>query len=396
MASKVSYAPDKLLERARALVPTLRKRAAETSTARRVPKETIADYWEANLFQLLRPAKMGGPEVRVDDAFAVAGELARGDGSAAWVWTVMGVHDLFVALFPEEAQREYWAKERTLSASSFAPSGQAKPAPGGFTLSGKWSFCSGVDHADWMVLGAIFGMISTDPPIPDFRFVLVPMSDVKQVIDDWHVMGLCGTGSKTVVVENLFVPAHRVASNADMMAGKAPGTALHAGGLYKTPVWALFPFCISSPAVGIARGALEAFVEEMKARSAHIDHAPLAKKPNIQMRVSEASALIDAAGLLYTRSLRETIDQAMSGQPLSMEMRLRNRRDQGYAIRMAKQATDLLLGAQGGMGLFEHNPVQRASRDLQAVSGHLVGGWDMPALNYGSVTLGGPPTDFFW
>jgi alkylation response protein AidB-like acyl-CoA dehydrogenase len=392
----VSYNPAALIERAQALAPTLRGRAWETSRARQIPKETIADFWNAHLFHLLKPAKFGGPEVRVDDAFTVAGELARGDGSAAWVWTVMGVHDLFVALFPEKAQEEYWADPHRLSASSFAPSGKAAPAPGGYTLNGKWSFCSGVDHADWMVLGAIFGMISTDPPIPDFRFVLLPKSDLKEVIDDWHVMGLCGTGSKTVVVENIFIPEHRVASNADMMQGKAPGTAVHAGGIYRAPVWALFPFCISSPAVGIARGAFEAFVDEMKSRSAQIDHSPLSKKPNIQMRVSEAGALIDAAGLLYQRSLRETIELSMAGKPLPVEFRIRNRRDQGYAIRMAKQATEILLSASGGGGLFEHHPVQRAFRDLQAVSAHLVGGWDMPALNYGSVTLGGPPTDFFW
>src|SRR5688572_896707 len=187
--AQASYAPDQLLERARSLVPELRKRALDTSKARRIPEETIADFWKADLFQLLRPKKSGGPEVRVDDAFAVAGELARGDGSAAWVWTVMGVHDLFVSLFPEKAQQEYWAKPQTLSASSFAPSGQAKPAPGGYTLSGKWSFCSGVDHADWMILGAVFGMLSKDPPVPDFRFCLLPKSDLKEVIDDWHVMG---------------------------------------------------------------------------------------------------------------------------------------------------------------------------------------------------------------
>ena len=99
-----------------------------------------------------------------------------------------------------------------------------------------------------------------------------------------------------------------------------------------------------------ARGALEAYVAEMKIREGHIDHAPLAKKPNIQMRVSEAAAMIDAADLLYKRSLKETIDCAMAGNPLSQEMRIRNRRDQGYVIRTARDAAEILLGAQGGKG----------------------------------------------
>jgi alkylation response protein AidB-like acyl-CoA dehydrogenase len=395
MAPAKSFARAALLERANALVPTLRERARETSAARSVPARTIADFWEADLFNLLRPQKSGGPEVRVDTAFEVASVLARGDGSAAWVWTVMGVHDLFVAYFPEQAQKEYWAKPNTLSASSFAPGGKAVPAKGGFTLSGKWSFCSGIDHADWMLLAAIFGMLSNDPPIPDVRFMLLPIADCKK-IDDWHVMGLSGTGSKSVAVENVFVPEHRVVANADLVSGKSPGAALHIGPLYRAPVWAIFPFCISSPAAGIARGACESFIAEMKARAAHFDHSPLARKPTIQLRLAEATALTDAADLLYRRSLTETIDKIMAGEELSLEHRLRSRRDQGYAVQMAKRATEILLTAEGGKGLYEDNHVQRAMRDLVGVSGHIVAGWDMPAINYGQVMLGGPPTDFFY
>jgi alkylation response protein AidB-like acyl-CoA dehydrogenase len=391
-----SYAPEALLERARALAPELRKRSLETSRARSMSKATIDDYWNADLWYLLKPKKFGGPEVRVDDAFNVAYELARGDGSAAWIWTVLGVHDLLMCYFPEKAQQEYWAKDRTLSASSLAPGGGAKPAEGGFTLSGKWSFCSGIDHAEWMILAAVFGMVSKEPPIPDIRFVLVPKSDVK-VIDDWHVMGLQGTGSKSCVLENAFVPAHRVVSMKDMLEGTTPGADVHPSSkLYRAPIWALFPFCISSPAAGIARGAFDTFVESIKGRQTHIDHAPIAKKPNIQMRVAEAGALIDAADLLYKRSLKETIDKAMAGERMTPEFRIRNRRDQGFAVRMAKQAADLLLTGEGGMGLFEDRHVQRAARDLQAVSGHIVAGWDIPALCYGSITLGTGPTDFFW
>src|SRR5579862_509362 len=189
-----NYARERLIERARGLVPLLRERATSTSAAARVPADTIDAFWNAELFYLLKPKKFGGPEVRVDLAFDLAGELARGDGSAAWVWTVMGVHGLFLALFSEEAQHEYWAKDRTLSASSFAPHGKVTPARGGVTLSGKWSFCSGIDNAQWMLLGAVAGMLSTEPPIPDIRFVLLPKSDCK-VIDDWNVLGLRGTGS---------------------------------------------------------------------------------------------------------------------------------------------------------------------------------------------------------
>jgi alkylation response protein AidB-like acyl-CoA dehydrogenase len=390
-----SYSKESLFSRAEALIPRLKERAAATSQARQVPAETIKDFWDNDLCYLLKPKQFGGPEVRPDINFEVASVLSRGDGSAAWVWTVMGVHDLFVALFPEKAQQEYWAKDRTLSASSFAPSGKIEPAPGGYKLSGKWSFCSGIDHAQWMILSAFAGMLSQNPPIPDIRYALVPKSDVK-VIDDWYVMGLSGTGSKSCAVENLFVPEHRAVRNDELAGGTSPGSKLYDSPLYHAPVWAIFPFCISSAAPGIAKGAVEAFIDEMKSRASAFDHSPLSKKPTIQVRLSEASALADAAELLYQRSCRETMDKIFRGETLSLEHRVRSRRDQAYAVQMGRRACDLLLGAQGGGGLFERSHVQRAGRDLAAVAAHIVGNWDMPALNYGQVMLGGPPTDPFY
>ena len=385
-----------LIERATALLPRLRERAVATNRARQALPETVKDFWDNDLWYLLKPRKMGGPEVRVDTVFELASVLSRGDGSAAWIWTVMGVHDLFMAYFEEEAQREYWAHDRTLSASSFAPSGRVTPVEGGFRLSGKWSFCSGIDHARWMILSAFAGMLSQDPPIPDIRYALVPKSDVT-VIDDWHVMGLSGTGSKSCTAEDVFVPEHRVVKNSDFLAGTTPGALkVHQAPLYKAPIWAIFPFCISSAAPGMAQGAVAAFIDEMKQRASKFDHSALGRKPTVQLRLSEASVLADAAQLLYMRSLTETIDKAMAGETLTLEHRLRSRRDATYAVQMARRATELLLGAQGGGGIFEQGPVQRAMRDLTALSGHIVGGWDMPALNYGQVMLGGPPTDPFF
>jgi resorcinol 4-hydroxylase (FADH2) len=216
------------------------------------------------------------------------------------------------------------------------------------------------------------------------------------VIDDWHVMGLSGTGSKSCAVEDVFVPEHRQVRNDELAAGTSPGGKLYDSPLYHAPVWAIFPFCISSAAPGIGKGAVESFVEEMKARSSAFDHSPLSKKPTIQLRLSEASALADAAELLYQRSLHDTIDKIMRGEQLSLEHRVRSRRDQAYSVQMGKRACEILLGAQGGGGLFERSHVQRAGRDLTAVAAHIAANWDMPALNYGQVMLGGPPTDPFY
>jgi alkylation response protein AidB-like acyl-CoA dehydrogenase len=389
-----AYTLERLQERAAKLIPVLRERAIETTKERRIPEATIRDLWDADLFYLLKPKKFGGPAVRPDIAFQVADQLGRGDGSAAWIWSVMTIHDLFVALYPQEFQQEYWGRPNTLSASSFSPGGMATSEKGGFRLSGKWSFCSGVDNAEWMFLGAIFGPPSGGSPMPDIRYVMVPQRECK-IIDDWDVMGLRGTGSKSIALDNAFVPQHRVLSHAAMAEGTTPGAKVHDGWLYRAPVWTFVPFTISAPANGIARGALESFIDEMRARETSFDHSAMAKKPGMHMRVAEASAMIDAGDLLYKRSFRETMDKLEAGETLSLEHRARSRRDQGYSVLLAKRGAETLLAGTGGRGLFEQNHVQRAYRDLVAVSGHIVANWDAPAYSYGSIMLGGPPSEIF-
>jgi 3-hydroxy-9,10-secoandrosta-1,3,5(10)-triene-9,17-dione monooxygenase len=388
------YSLDNLLARARALAPTLRERSLATNKAGRIPDETIKDLWDSKLNYLLRPKKFGGPAVRPDEAFKVGFELGRGDGSAAWVWSVMLIHDLFVAHFPEAFQREYWGKDRTLSASSFLPHGKPTPANGGIRVSGKWSFCSGVDNADWLFLGVFFGPPSGDSPMPDIRYVMVPKGDYK-IIDDWDVMGLRGTGSNSVVIDDKFVPDHRIVSHKEMSDATSPGAKLHAEPVYRTPIWSFVPFTISAPACGVAQGALDAFIDEMKVRDDSFAHSPLAKKPGMHARVAEASAMIDAGDLLYKRSYRETIDKILAGEVPSLEFRARSRRDQGFCVKLAKAAVGLLIDAGGGRGLYESNHVQRSFRDLQAMSGHIVASWDVVAYSYGQMALGGPPSDLF-
>ena len=389
-----SYARDALVQRAQALIPALRQRATETEKLRRLPDQTLADFRQAGLMGLLKPKRFGGPEVRIDTAMEVTAELARGDGSAGWVWVILACHDTLACFFPEAAQQEYWAEPDALMASSFAPAGKAERADGGYRLSGRWSYCSGVDCAQWLMLGAIAGMRSIDPPIPEMIYTLVPKSDLT-VIDDWYVVGLRGTGSKSVAANDIFVPAHRTFSWTSAGDGTAPGAKAHDSPLYRAPMMSFFPFFISSPGAGIARGGLDAFIAEMKERRT-ADMQPLAKSPAVQLRIAEASALIDAADLLYRRSLRETMDTIFARQTLGLEHRARSRRDQTYSLVLAKRAMDLLFAAEGARGLHDGHPVQRAYRDLQAVSAHIVAGWDTPALTYGEIALGQPPSSFIF
>jgi len=376
------------------LAPVLRDRARDTNDARRVPESTIADFWQAGLFHLLKPKECGGQELPLDVVLRITAILARGDGSAAWVWNSLILHEWVAALLPLEGQQEFWANETSLAASSFAANGKLTPVKDGFKLSGKWSFCSGVDCADWIFLGAKCVMPDADPQKPEIRWVLIPTSECR-IIDDWHVLGLRGTGSKSVAVHDTFVPEHRTVRYDDLVEGLSPGGKIHANPLYRAPVWTIFSLGICAPAVGIAHGACESFVREFKTRVYGIDYQAQAKNPSVQLRLAEASALIDAADLLYQRSLTHTVEKIMAGERLSLEDRIRSRRDQGYAVHMSTRAVELLLGAQGGKGLYDANHIQRALCDLHGISAHIMGGWDMPALNFGQVMLSGTPANPF-
>lgn len=189
---------------------------------------------------------------------------------------------------------------------------------------------------------------------------------------------------------SVWMPAIRACA-----CGETPGSDVHDGAIYRAPIWAVFPFCISSPATGVARGALEAYVERMSERTSVFGNEKIAEMRSIHLHLAEAAALIDAAESLYKRSIRETIDKITHGIPFDMPHRVRSRRDQGYSIAMATRAVEHLFKSMGGKGLYESNPVQRAYRDLHAVAGQIANNWDLTAAMFGQVTLGGPPTDPF-
>lgn len=382
-----------LLSRAYRYAGALRTRGLEIARARQVPEDVMVDLGQLGLLQLARPARYGGPDLGMDTVFRIGRAIASGDGSVGWVYCVSNSHDHLVGMYPKQVQDEYWASAQALCASSYMPTGKASRVNGGWAVSGKWSFCSGIDFCGWIVVGAI----TVDPgpaPQPELRFFLVKKSELT-IIDDWHVMGLAGTGSKSVSIDSVVIPEDRVLRNLDVTAGKTPGGAFHANPLYRTSVWPLFGFSILAPATGIARGVLEFMVSQLRAKPGEPPATFDAKQHDTQKRLAEAGALVDAAELLYERGLRETTALIQASHELPIDLRVRNRRDQAYLVGMCRKAVDILMGMSGGRGIREESLVQRAFRDLYAISAHPGGNWDAASASYGSVLLGGPPTEMF-
>jgi len=381
-----------ILRNARDLLPDLRAQSAAINAARQIPDDVMALLRDAGLMQLARPRAFGGPQVEMRLIFMVAQVLAEGDGSTAWVYGVTNSHDHLIGLYPREVQEAYWHSPQPLSASSYQPQGRAERVDGGYRLTGRWSFCSGIDHSSWLVVGCL-----APPPgasAPSLLLFLLRKDEVV-VDDDWYMMGLAGTGSKSVVVDDLFVPDARVLDNAAVVEGRTPGAAIHEDPLYHTSIWPLFGFSILAPATGIVRGAYETMIAEVRKRVSGGDPTFAARQTPAQLRLAEVGALLESSELLFRASLTETSALIASGRPLSTELRVRNRRNQAFIARNCREAVDILMQLAGGRGLKENAPIQRAMRDLYAISAHPGGNWDAAMSSFGSVLLGGPPTEMF-
>src|SRR5436190_12996080 len=205
-----------MLERARALVPRLAERAPAANAARRLPAETIAEYHEAGILRILQPRRFGGRQGRFSLFSRIVEELTYGYASSAWVYAVLAEHQWIIAQYPEAAQIDVWGDDPLAVASSaLAPRAAARRTAGGWRLSGRYSFSSGCDHAQWAILGAFLGELG-DPR--HIAYVLVPLAET-EIVDDWQVLGLAATGSKSLILDDVFVPRHRAVMVSDLFAG---------------------------------------------------------------------------------------------------------------------------------------------------------------------------------
>jgi alkylation response protein AidB-like acyl-CoA dehydrogenase len=391
----LSSIADTAIERARALAPVLRERSAATSEARRVPAETLRDFLDSGLLRLLQPVRYGGVESDLETFAKTVFELCRGCGSAGWVYSVFSNHQWMLGMFDDRAQQDVWGEDRNaLTAASFMPTGKVEGAQGGYRLSGKWGFCSGCDNAQWVVLMGIAGM-SGSPPHPDFKLFLLPMSDC-EIEDNWHVVGLRGTGSKNVIVRGAFVPEHRALDFIELREGFTPGAKVNTGPLYSLQAMSNFALCLAAPSVGIAWGAYDRFVAHARGRGVRGGRLPMAELPTIQMRVAEAAAMIDSAELLLLRDARVAYETAREGRKLDMKGRALNRRNHAYAATLACQATEKLLRACGGMGLLNGDEVQQCYRDVLASSSHIGTNWDSNASFFGRIELDVPVQELIY
>jgi alkylation response protein AidB-like acyl-CoA dehydrogenase len=380
-----------LMARARAIAELARERAQQTEADRRVGEDMIERMRQADLFRVMQPQAYGGFEYGFDVFFELVAAIARGCGSTGWVYGLLASHQWLITCFPRAAQDEVWQDRSALAAGTYAPVGQAVAADGGYRLTGTGSFCSGCDSAQWQLLG---GMIPQPDGAAKPGFFLMPTADCG-IDDNWRTMGLAGTGSKNIVVRDVLVPAHRTVAFAELADATAPGMRGNPNPLYRQSFLAVLPITIVSPVLGMAEGALADFLAMAGVRTTRGavagDNRRMAELTTVQLRAAEASALIDAARLLMTRDLAQALATATRGEAIGIDVRLRNRRDQAFCVRLLVQAIDALFLAAGGQGLFLEQPLQRAWRDAHAAASHISLNWDSTGSMYGQHLLGLEP-----
>ena len=374
-----------LLARAEALIPALRERVPQAESLRRIPDESIGDLIESGLMRATLPARLGGSEANYRTIMEIVALLSRGCASTGWVYCNLASCTFKLALWPEQAQDEIWDadKDALLTGNLIFPCGKATRVDGGYRLSGRWPFGSGIDHA----CANFFGAMVTDEEPQEFRIFLVPKGEYT-ILDTWHASGLRGTGSNDAAVDDVFVPEYRTIDAADTRHGAAPGNAVNTGAVYRLPLFAMFFTWVGAAVLGIAEAAVEGYVEATRTRAAHYSGQRLAELGTIHVKIAEARAAVSAARRIYLGNCDEATAIAEGGALPDAEARARYRAEGAYAAKLCCQAVDMITAASGGGGVYDRNPLSRAFRDIHAGSAHITQTWDPNAVTYGRISLG--------
>ena len=346
--------------------------SADADRLGRLTDESAAQLRASGLVRLLQPAEFGGYEADPRDFLAAVMDVGHHCPSAGWVAGVVGVHPWELALNDRRLQQEVWGDDPdTWVASPYAPSGTAVPVDGGYTVNGHWQFSSGTDHCDWVVLGAIVPGSDQEATPTGMLHVMLPRGDYEIVDDSWNVIGLEGTGSKDIVIDDAFVPEYRTIDVATVMDGRAAAAAGRDQALYRLPWSVVFPCAVSAGLVGIAEGMLQRAVEYQQGRVSAIGVEQIAD-PHSRNVIGGSAAEIRSARAQLLFNVGELFEAVQGGHTVTIEERTACRRDQVAVAWRAARAADEVFGLCGGSSLRLGKPLQRFWRSMHAGLNHAV------------------------
>jgi 3-hydroxy-9,10-secoandrosta-1,3,5(10)-triene-9,17-dione monooxygenase len=382
--------PAELIARARAMIPTLAKRAMEQRHRRSVLPETIADMQAAGLFRVLQPRRWGGYEMELGTFYDIEIALSEGDMSSGWTYAVLGVVSWLLGLIDDRAAQEVWGRDPSaLICSSTMPAGTATLVDGGFRLSGHWRYASGAEHCEWAVVG---GMVQAKNGAPDWRFFFVPRRDYRTV-DNWQAAGLQGSGSIDLMLEDVFVPAHRTQRLHDSFLLKGAGQAANASSLYRLPFGQIFVRGVSTAGLGALKAMLTALIGYSSGRITRAG-GRAAENQFVQLVCAETSAAIEQMRATLQRNFRVLHDYARRGETPPLELRLQYKFQSSAVIERCTQLAARMFKATGAGGLTDELPFGQILADLMAARQHISNQYEFYGSNWGGVMFGLPNKDF--
>ncbi|WP_299565029.1 acyl-CoA dehydrogenase family protein [uncultured Mycolicibacterium sp.] len=370
-------------------VQRLADRAAEAEQLRRLPDATVADLIASGLTELLVPARFGGRQADFPAILDPVRRLAHGCTSSAWTIGFFVLHNWMLALFPEQAQREVFADRPVLAPAPLAPNGRGLPADGGVRISGRWSWATGIMHANWVLVGALCG--PDDGIFP--ALALLPADQVR-VEDTWHTAGMRATGSADVVVEDVFVPEHRLLHITDINAGTAPGAALHDAPTYRWPMVPALALLAAMPALGSAERVTDLFAERLGGRVLAYEGTAQKDKPIAQAHLARARVRIRALHGLLDDTVGRIEALVAAGTEVPRQVRADTRLAAAHIVHESRSVIADLVAASGASAQFLSHPMQRYKRDVDVLAGHVAFDYDTARELAGALELGLPVSPF--
>lgn len=378
------------LDKARALLPEIATADTASDEGRHLPDAIVEKMRASGLFGVVMPRNLGGSELGFADLVRVTAEFGTVSGSAAWIYGVLAGHSWLINLFPEQAQRAIMSDPTTLIGTVFRLGGTVVEEGSGYRLTGgNGRFCSGIDYATWVIIG---NAVKKADGSMEPRFFVVPKSEI-EVVDDWQTLGMRGTGSRSIRIADCYIPAEYSCSLADMLAGSTPGAKVHKGAIYRMPFADLAPFSIVGAPLGMARGMVRNFAQELGTKMASADPLEVAEQSATWARIAEAGAAVDAA-LALVISDAEMIDRAQRPEDISPLQRAAIPRNWAYAVQTARHAANRIFEASGGSAIYDGSAMQRLFRDVNSGAQHFAFTWDRAMTGYGRAIAGLQPGQF--
>jgi len=381
-----------LVQRASELAPLIKQHAAWAEDNRRIHDDVIDAIAAAGLFRLRSPKRYGGYEADTRTLVEVGAELARADGSTAWAASVYWIPGWMACQFPDEVQDEVFSTPDVRVCGTLSPSAMATPVEGGVVVNGKWGFISGAPHAHWQEIVAI--LVTPDAqPMPIIG--LVPMSDLV-IVDDWYTSGLKGTGSVSTVANEVFVPQERILPLPAILQGQGASKINSESPIYNAPLLPVASASSVGPVLGMGMAAKDAFLQRLPERKiSYTTYESQSEAPLTHLQVAEASMKIDEAEF-HAHRLSSLVDTKCADRSdWTIADRAKARADMGMVCKLAKDAVEILNSASGGSSIYSDVPMQRISRDVQAINLHALMHPDTNSELYGRILCGQEPNTLY-